>query len=502
MAPEKPTLTVTARPMACSEIDLRGTRPRFSSLQAALKKVADFIQDWTPFLLVASYFFFSTCIYMVCSTKLIEIFWFICLTTNFYIAGNSFVEAFMCMGPARDARKARMKVEANGWVFPTPDDQLLKLDLIIVAYLPNEKDIILDRVHYALEKIVYPKDKITINVVYNTPTPIEPLETELRELAREHSNLRIVQVPNSTSKAHNLNYFLTLDTGSDIIAIFDCDHYTHPYGPRWAIERFMSNPKIDIVQGRCVVFNAAVSFMTGMISVEFDKIYAVSHPGRSALWGFALFTGSNGYWRSPFLREVRMDDKMLTEDIDSSLRSLARGAHIEHDLNVVSYELAPVTWLALWNQRLRWAQGWAAASMRHVILTFNKPTQGSRNKKMRFGLLSLLLIREMSYYLVTQYCCLVLSVIILHFPKNPIAFARLIYFQYPISQWLFIVSAICLVATLWITDRAKSEFISLPMIIMFSILYPIYLVVTAVVGLYGHARQVSKYTSWNTTARG
>lgn len=63
-------------------------------------------------------------------------------------------------------------------------------------------------------------------------------------------------------------------------------------------------------------------------------------------------------------------------------------------------------------------------------------------------------------------------------------------------------SAICLVATLWITDRAKSEFISLPMIIMFSILYPIYLVVTAVVGLYGHARQVSKYTSWNTTARG
>lgn len=459
---------------------------------------------------------------MVCSEKLIEIFWFIYLTTNFYIAGNSFVEAWMCMAPATDARKARMKVEANGWVFPTPDDKLLHLDLIIVAYLPNEKDIILDRVHYALEKIIYPKNKITINVVYNTPRSIEPLETELRNLSVEHSNLRVVKVPNSTSKAHNLNYFFTLHTGSDIIAIFDCDHYTHPYGPRWAIERFMSNPKIDIVQGRCVVFNAAVSFMTGMVSVEFDKIYAVSHPGRSALWGFALFTGSNGYWRSSFLRELRMDDTMLTEDIDSTLRALSRGAHIEHDLNVVSYELAPVTWLALWNQRLRWAQGWAQASMRHIILTFNKPTRGHRNKRMRFGLLSLLLIREMSYYLVTQYCCLVLSVIILHFPKTPTAFARLIYFQYPISQWLFIIryaifswlvllphmltfaliSAMCLIATLWITDRAKSEFISLPMIITFSILYPIYLVVTAIVGLYGHARQISKYSSWNTTARG
>lgn len=63
-------------------------------------------------------------------------------------------------------------------------------------------------------------------------------------------------------------------------------------------------------------------------------------------------------------------------------------------------------------------------------------------------------------------------------------------------------SAICLVATLWITNQAKYEFITLWMIIVLSLLYPIYLVATAVVGLYGHTRHVSRYTSWNTTARG
>lgn len=220
--------------------------------------------------------------------------------TNSWIAGATVVEAFMSITPCRDARKAVRKVAQNGWVFPTPDDQVLVLDLIIVAYLPNEKDIIMGRINYALHKIVYPKNKIRINIVYNTPDPIEPLETEMRELAKlpENSHLRIIKVPGSTSKAHNLNYFLSLDTGSDIIAIYDCDHYPHPNGPRWAVERFMADQKIDIVQGRCVVFNSKASILASMIAVEFDKIHAVSHPGRAAMWGFGLFCGSNGYWRT------------------------------------------------------------------------------------------------------------------------------------------------------------------------------------------------------------
>lgn len=114
-------------------------------------------------------------------------------------------------------------------------------------------------------------------------------------------------MPGSKSKADNLNYFLSLETGSDLIAIFDCDHYPHPNAPRWAVERFLSDTKIDIVQGRCIIFNSNASFLASMIAVEFDKIYAVSHPGRSAMWGFGLFCGSNGYWRAPLLRRLKMD---------------------------------------------------------------------------------------------------------------------------------------------------------------------------------------------------
>jgi hypothetical protein len=39
------------------------------------------------------------------------------------------------------------------------------------------------------------------------------------------------------------------------------------------------------------------------------------------------------------------------------------------------------------------------------------------------------------------------------------------------------------------------------MIFWFSIIFPFYLVFTAIIGIYGHGRQVSKYSSWNPTAR-
>lgn len=413
---------------------------RKGGLARLSRQIGAFIHEWTPFLLVACYFIFSIAVYTFCGEGLIEVFWFIYLTTNFYIAGSTVLEAFLSLGPVRDARKAVQNVQAKNWTFLTPDDDLLVVDLLIVAYLPNEQDIIMDRVNYALDEIKYPSNKIRVNLLYNTPKPIEPLESELRELATKKSHFRVIRVENSTSKADNLNYYFTLNTGAEITCIFDADHYPHPYGCRWAVERFIQDKKADIVQGRCVIFNAKVSWLSSMIAVEFDKIYAVSHPGRAALMGFGLFTGSNGFWRTSVLKELKMDGSILTEDIDSSLRALSRGCKIVHDLNVVSYELAPTGISAMWKQRLRWAQGWTQVSMRHFFLTWRKAGEGdTRGFAMRFGLVSLLLIREMSYYLVTQYCCLVASIIFTQFPKSPAKLAKFIFFPYPVSEWFFII---------------------------------------------------------------
>ena len=297
----------------------------------------------------------------------------------------------------------------------------------------------MDRVHYALNEIVYPKDKIMINLVYNTPKSIEPLETQLQDLALRKPHFDVVKVPGSTSKADNLNYFLSLKSRMDIVTIYDADHYTHPYSPRWAVERFMQDQTVDVVQGRCVIFNTKVSWLASLIAVEFDKIYAVSHPGRARLTGFGLFTGSNGYWRSSLLQHLNMDGTVLTEDIDSSFRALTQGKNIVHDLNVVSYELAPTDIPAMWKQRLRWAQGWTQVSMRHFPLTYKKFPGRDGGFAMRFGIFSILFIRELSYYLVTQYCCLVFSIVITDFPRSPMRLAQEVWFSYPVSVWFFLI---------------------------------------------------------------
>ncbi|RAL61802.1 hypothetical protein DID88_002865 [Monilinia fructigena] len=433
------------------------------------------------------------------------------------------MEAVCSLKPNRIARKALRDVEQNGWKFPTPDDQLLILDLVIVAYLPNEQDIIMDRIDYALDHIVYPQDKIRINVLYNTPNPLEPLESQMNEFAAKVPRLRIIKVPDSTSKAHNLNYFFTLYTGAQIIALFDCDHYTHPYGPRWAVERFLADDEVDCVQGRCVIQNSKATFLTGMIAVEFDKIYATSHPGRAALFGYGLFTGnyilpffisqhphalvsndrigSNGYWRTDLLRDLKMDAGMLTEDIDSALRALEQGAICVHEPNVISYELAPTTFQSFLKQRLRWAQGWTQASCRHYVLAYKKSPHKTRNILTRFGLLSLLLIRELSYYLVSQYTCLMLSFLITGFPKTGHALKNLVFFEFPASEWLFIIGALCLIGSLAITYLVLSEFVTKRMMIKFTLLYPFYLILGSCIGLYGHFRQIVRYSAWNATVR-
>ena len=76
---------------------------------------------------------------MFCTEQLISIFWFIYLTTNFYIAGSTVLEALMSLTPTRDAWKAAEKVQEKGWVFPTPDDDVLLLDLLIVGDPTNQR---------------------------------------------------------------------------------------------------------------------------------------------------------------------------------------------------------------------------------------------------------------------------------------------------------------------------------------------------------------------------
>ena len=245
---------------------------------------------------------------------------------------------------------------------------------IVAAYLPNEAATIVDTMTTMLTQD-YPGEMQLI-LAYNSPQRL-PVEDTLETMAAQDSRLQLLRVESSTSKAQNVNAALAHVRGR-FVGIFDADHHPAPgsFERAW---RWISNGH-DIVQGHCVVRNGDASWVSRLVAVEFETIYAVSHPGRARLHGFGIFGGSNGYWRTESLRRIRMQGTMLTEDIDSSMRSLLDGFSIVSDPGLISTELAPTTVPALWNQRMRWSQGWTQTALRHLRPALSSPRLSLRQK--------------------------------------------------------------------------------------------------------------------------
>jgi cellulose synthase/poly-beta-1,6-N-acetylglucosamine synthase-like glycosyltransferase len=236
------------------------------------------------------------------------------------------------------------------------------VSIVVVAYLPNEQSIILETLRHILTRVTWPAARLEVILAYNTPTTL-PVEADLQRLAETYSSLKLLRVEGSTSKAQNLNAALQVVTG-EMTCIFDADH--HPAADclirAW---QWLRQGQYDLVQGRNVIRNHGENWLTQIIAVEFECLYGVSHYGRSLLVDTALFGGSNGYWRTAALRRICFRSRMLTEDIDATLRALLKGYRIVHDPDILTTELAPEDVPTLWSQRRRWSQGWLEVALAH-----------------------------------------------------------------------------------------------------------------------------------------
>lgn len=256
---------------------------------------------------------------------------------------------------------------------------------IIAAYLPNEAATVVETIE-AFLRVEY-LGQLQIVLAYNTPQDL-PVEAVLHDIARRHPRFLPLRVEGSTSKAQNINAALGHVRG-EFVGVFDADHHPNPdsFARAW---RWLSHG-YDVAQGHCAIRNGDESWVTRLVAVEFEAIYAVSHPGRARMHGFGIFGGSNGYWKTDVLRRIRMHRSMLTEDIDAALRAVEAGYRIVSDPRLISRELAPVKAEALMHQRLRWAQGWFQVSLKHTRRLMRSPHLSVRQK---LGVLHLLPWRE------------------------------------------------------------------------------------------------------------
>lgn len=258
-------------------------------------------------------------------------------------------------------RRAKSALRVGGYQRPSATAALPRCSFLIAAYLPNEQDIILETLQHILHTVQRPAAGLELILAYNTPTDLA-IEDELRSLAQQHPELRLLRVEGSHSKAENLNAALDIVTG-DIVCILDADH--HPPADCFLRAWRWLEHDYDVVQGRNVIRNHSHNLLTQNIAVEFESVYGVSHAAKSLLADSALFGGSNGYWRTSVLQQIRFNPARLTEDIDATMRTLLSGYRIVHDRSIVTTELAPIDFNSFWFQRKRWAQGWLEVSFRY-----------------------------------------------------------------------------------------------------------------------------------------
>lgn len=351
--------------------------------QIAVTLFIGLVLPFIIYVLLATYFVDITDVmYLVCVGML--------LVTAFFIWTEGFLALRRVDPPLAPGEKTALAGSdpqiALKKVFPPAS-------AIIAAYLPNEAATVEETID-AFLRVDYPSD-LQIILAYNTPKPML-IEENLKKIAERDPQFLPLRVEGSTSKAQNVNAALS-DVKGEFVGVFDADHQPDPdsFMRAW---RWLSNG-FDVVQGHCLIRNGDASWVARMIAVEFEGIYAVSHPGRARMHGFGIFGGSNGYWKTDLLRQTRFHGFMLTEDIDSSLRVVEGGYKIASDPYLVSRELAPINLKAVWNQRLRWAQGWFQVSLKRFRPALKSPHLTFRNK---LGMFQLLFWREIFPWISLQ----------------------------------------------------------------------------------------------------
>jgi len=350
-----------------------------------------------------------------------------------------------------------------------------KATAIIVAYLPNEADIIMETLEH-FRSLSY-EGELEVILAYNTPR-ILPVEQDIALLQKTWPEFSAHKVVGSTSKCDNINGVLPHIRGQ-FVGLFDSDHLPLPRSFEMAWRDLCSGS--DVVQGRTKINPKYVdNLLSKIIAGEFEVRHGIEHGSRKAVYNYAVFGGSNGFWRSEVLQMIGMDPNMLTEDIDSSIRAMSYGYKITYNHHLVSLEQPPPDFNALLKQRLRWSQGWYQVSWRSFANIFGSDFMSYRQKLGFHWMVKMAMPCQLTYLMLQSFLLVALSA---KLGMGSVFFLTSVW-VIPHAVFLF------LFADLPLSWRFIYLFSILPLMAFFML-----------VDLVGQVRLMIGYSTWHVTTR-
>ena len=249
---------------------------------------------------------------------------------------------------------------------------LPSVDVMIPSY--NEDEEILEVTIRAAKMLDYPKDKLHIHLLddggtdqkINADNPVSAAQAkqrrqDLQALCERLGITYHTRAKNEFAKAGNVNSAIQ-NTHGDLIVILDADHVpTSDFLDR-TVPWMLKNEKVFLVQTPHFMANPDpvernyFSAFSRMPS-ENDMFYGTIQKGLD-YWGSSFFCGSAAVMRRKHLDLVGgISGESITEDAETALDLHKMGYESVYVDRPMVSGLAPETFDAFIQQRMRWAQG-------------------------------------------------------------------------------------------------------------------------------------------------
>lgn len=405
---------------------------------------AGLLNKWSPTALLVSYFVFSIALYTILPDTATKIFWFLYLTIATLVAGVTFLEAYDGLTPLRDARKAIAKSEADDGKWKVNEEELPFVDLVFDRTGDHAPLSAVAAVEQCVNELTYPRNKVRAFVLVSDSRPSSPFDSSHDAAA----NILPIPVYATSSLSSCLAYFFgQLGSSATITAFFTGKQLPHPHAVRLAAERLSQDGKVDVVQGRSVFVprTSRASVFASLACLEHDLNEAVLYPGRGETWGVNVPDGSNAYWRTDILRNAASSTAPVRSDgRDLGFAAVRNGARAKYDLRVSAHEPCARSFSQYWQRHTGIARQMLLATTRYTGLVFRRSSAKQDKEalqwttKKRFGIIYMLPITCLASHAVCQYFSMALALLFTQTPRSTSEFARTVYFQYPVSEWLMV----------------------------------------------------------------
>ena len=237
-------------------------------------------------------------------------------------------------------------LENRGNIIKREAKRFPKVTIIVPAY--NEEKTLYKTI-CSLLRLDYPKNKLEILVVDDGSTD------NTYKIAKQFISKGVkVFTKKNEGKGKTLNFGIKRSTG-EFIGCLDADSFVS----REALKRmvaYFDNPKVMSVTPSLKVYKPKrflqkIQMMEYLIGIFLRKMFAFLGsihvtPGPFSIYRRAFFKKHGGY-----------DENNLTEDIEVALRIQKEGYLIENTVDAPVYTVAPASFKALLNQRVRWYLG-------------------------------------------------------------------------------------------------------------------------------------------------